>query len=244
MDKPNKYNNKNTPAKIDPSYFGKSAPQAKELEEAVLGALLVDKNVITVLVDILQEESFYDERHKVVYRAMLRLFEKGNPIDLLTVSQELRQMGSLETIGGAFYLTELANRVASAANVEYHSRIVLQKFLQRELIQLGTEVINDAFDETGDVFELLERTEQTLFKIAERNVSRGVVSLGVLLESVKEQIKNAANQKTGLSGVPTGFTALDRLTNGWQKSDLIIVAARPAMGKCLGKGTKVMLYNG
>ena len=103
-----------------PSYYGKAAPQAKELEEAVLGALLVDKNAITALADILQEEGFYDERHRVIYKAMLRLYEKGNPIDLLTVSQELRQMGSLETIGGAFYLTELANRVASAANVEYH----------------------------------------------------------------------------------------------------------------------------
>ena len=211
--------------------FGKVPPQAIPLEEAVLGAIMLEKDALSVVLDILQSESFYLDAHQLIYRAMLELFEKSYPIDLLTVTEALKKAGKLDAIGGPYYLVELTNKVASAANVEYHARIISQKFIQRELIRVSTNVIRNAYEETTDVFDLLDEAEQGLFAIAEKNMSRGYQTMGALASKALKQIEELKDKEEGLTGVPTGFTALDRLTSGWQPSDLIIIAARPGMGK-------------
>ncbi len=229
---------------ISNNSLGKVPPQARALEEAVLGALMIDKDAVAVVVDILQSASFYEERHKSIYKAICVLFEKSHPVDLLTVTEELKKMGELEAVGGAYYLVELTNRVASAANVEFHARIIAQKFIQRELIRVSTDTINEAFEDSTDVFDLLDKAEQGLFSITEKTMSRGVLPISALMGQALKQIEELSGKEDGLTGVPSGFTNLDRLTSGWQPSDLIIMAARPGMGKCLGKGTKVIMYDG
>ncbi len=211
--------------------FGKLPPQAIPLEEAVLGALMLDKDALPVVIDVLQSESFYSDAHKAIYKAMLNLFERSQPVDMLTVTEELKKAGDLEKIGGAYYLVELTNRVASAANIEYHARIIAQKHIQRELIRVSTKTIKDAFEETTDVFQLLDEAEQGLFSITQQNLSRGYEGMSSLLSQFQKKMEELTTREDGLTGVPTGFTDLDRLTSGWQGSDLIIVAARPGMGK-------------
>ncbi len=211
--------------------FGKVQPQAIPLEEAVLGALMLDKEALPIVLDILRPESFYLDAHQLIYKAMLRLFEKSQPIDLLTVTEALKKSGDLEAIGGPYYLVELTNKVASAANIEYHARIIAQKYVQRELISVSTRIIRDAYEDTTDVFNLLDDAEQGLFAIAQQNMSRGFESMSSLAAKAQKQLEELRKKEDGLTGVPTGFTELDRLTSGFQRSDLIIVAARPGMGK-------------
>ncbi len=211
--------------------YGKVQPQALSLEEAVLGALMLDKDALPIVIDIIRAESFYADGHQLIYKAMLKLFEKTQPIDLLTVTEELKKAGDLDKIGGPFYLVELTNRISSAANVEYYARIIAQKHIQRELITVSTKIIQDAFEDTTDVFQLLDDAEQGLFAITQQNLSRGVESMGTLASKTLKKLEELSQKKEGLTGVPTGFTDLDRLTSGWQPSDLIIIAARPGMGK-------------
>ncbi len=237
--KPNK-----TEGDLSTYVFGKVQPQALPLEEAVLGALMLDKDSIAIVIDILRSESFYSDAHQLIYKAILRLFERSQPVDLLTVTEELKKAGDLEKAGGGFNLVNLTNRVASAANIEYHARIISQKHIQRELIRVSTGVIRDAYEDTTDVFQLLDDAEQGLFNITQQNLSRSYESMGTLASKALKQLEELSQREEGLSGVPTGFTDLDRITSGWQSSDLIIMAARPGMGKCLGKGTKVLMYDG
>lgn len=210
---------------------GKLPPQAVELEEAVLGALMLDKNAVAEVIDLLQPESFYYDSHQKIFKVIHTLFHQTQPIDILTVTQQLRKSGDLELAGGAYYITQLTNRVASAANIEYHSRIVLQKFIQRELIRISSDIIKDAYEETSDVLELLDRAERNLFAIAESNIRRKYEDMHSLISKAIKEVEIASKQESGVTGVPSGFTELDRVTAGWQKSDLIIVAARPGMGK-------------
>ncbi len=211
--------------------FGKVQPQALPLEEAVLGALMLDREALPMVMDILRPESFYLEAHQHIYRAVVKLFERSNPVDLLTVTEELRKSGDLEKVGGGYYLVELSHRVASAANIEYHARIIAQKHIQRELIGVSTRTIRDAYEDTTDVFNLLDEAEKGLFAITQNNLSRSYESMGTLSSRVLKQIEELSGKTDGLTGVPTGFTNLDRLTSGWQPSDLVIIAARPGMGK-------------
>jgi replicative DNA helicase len=211
--------------------FGKVQPQALPLEEAVLGALMLDKDALPIVLDILRPESFYLDAHQLIYRAVLRLFEKSHPVDLLTVTEELKKAGDLDAIGGGFYLVELTSRVASSANIEYHARILAQKHIQRELIKVSTQIIRDAYEDTTDVFTLLDDAEKGLFAITQNNLSRQYESMGTLASKTLKILEELKNKKDGLTGVPSGFSSLDRLTSGWQSSDLIIVAARPGMGK-------------
>ena len=210
---------------------GKVQPQAPELEKAVLGALMLDKDAITTVLDILKTDSFYLDAHQLVYSAMLKLFEKSQPIDMLTVVEMLRKNGDLAKVGGPFYITELTNKVASAANIEFHARIISQKHILREMIKVSDSVLRDAYDETTDVFNLLDSTEQNLYNITQQHLKGNVENMGSLSSQLLRQLEELKNRPEGLTGVPTGFTDLDRLTNGWQNSDLIIVAARPGMGK-------------
>lgn len=211
--------------------YGKVPPQAIPLEEAVLGALMIDKDALTAVLDILQPESFYLDSHQLIYRAMLRLFERSQPIDLLTVTEELKKTAHLEAIGGPYYLVELTNKVASSANIEYHGRLIAQKFIQRELIRVSNDIIRNAYEDTTDVFDLLDDAEQGLFSIAEKNMSRSYDTMSSLAAKTLKQMEELKGKEDGLTGVPTGFVDLDRLTSGWQPSDLIIMAARPGMGK-------------
>ena len=211
--------------------FGKVQPQAIPLEEAVLGALMLDKEALTVVLDILRSNSFYLDAHQSIYKAMIRLFERSQPIDLLTVAEELRKKGELEIAGGPAYLSELTMKVASSANIEYHARIIAQKYIQRELIRVSTSIIKDAFEDTTDVFDLLDTAEQGLFSIAQQNMNKSYDTMGSLASQALKQMESLKGQTDGLTGVPTGFAELDRLTSGWQPSDLIILAGRPGMGK-------------
>ena len=210
--------------------YGKLPPQAVDLEEAVLGALMLDKDPLTEVIDILKKESFYKEDHQMIYEAILDLFQKSEPIDILTVTQELKKRGELEIIGGPFYIAQLTNRVASTANVEFHARIISQKHIQRELIKISSDTIKKAYDETIDVFDLLDAAEAQLFEVAEGNIRRSYEDMTSLLHKAVKQLE--LNSKSdGTSGVPTGFSNLDRVTGGFQKSDMIVLAARPGMGK-------------
>jgi replicative DNA helicase len=211
--------------------MGKIPPQAVDLEQAVLGAMMLEKNAINDTIDILDTPSFYDPKHQAIYRAIRELFGTSQPIDLLTVVNQLRNNGELEIAGGAVYVAQLTNRVASAAHAEFHARIISQKFIQRELIRMCAEVLKDAYDDTTDVFELLGKAEKDLFAIAENNMKKNVDVMQNVVREAIEEIEKASKNQDGISGVPTGFRALDKLTSGWQRSDMIVIAARPAMGK-------------
>jgi replicative DNA helicase len=211
--------------------IGKLPPQAVELEEAVLGALMLEKDALTAVIDILQPKSFYKEAHGRVFGAIQNLFQRSEPIDILTVTQELKRTGELEIVGGAYYISQLTNRVASAANVEFHARIIAQKYIQRELIRISSDTIRDAYEDTADVFDLLDSAERNLFSVVEGNIRKNYDKMSSLITQALKQIETARNQKSGVTGVPSGFTDLDRMTSGWQPSDLVILAARPAMGK-------------
>src|ERR1051326_8482596 len=216
-----------TPAQL--LELGKLPPQAVDLEEAVLGALMLDKDALTNVVAILKPEAFYKESHQHIFRAIQSLFAKSEPVDILTVTQELKKTGELEIAGGAFHVTQLTNRIASAANVEMHARIVLEKYLQRELIRISTDTLQRSYEDSADVFELLNYAEQNLFSISQTNIRKDFEHVRPLLGETIKQIEAARDHKFG--GVPTGFTRFDAITGGWQKSDLIILAARPGTGK-------------
>ena len=211
--------------------IGKLPPQAVDLEEAVLGALMLDKDALTNVIDILQPKSFYKEAHNRIFGAIQRIFQRSEPIDILTVTQDLKKSGELEIVGGAYYISQLTNRVASSANAEFHARIIAQKYIQRELIRISTETIRDAYEDTSDVFDLLDKAEKNLYTIVESNIRKNYDKMHTLIGEAIKEIEAARDQKEGVTGVASGFTALDRVTSGWQKSDLVIIAARPAMGK-------------
>lgn len=213
------------------AHLGKLPPQAVDLEEAILGAIMIEKDALTKVIEFLTPDMFYKDSHQKIYEAIRYLFDKTQPIDILTVTQRLRQSGELDFVGGAFYITELTNRVASAANIEYHARIISEKYIQRRLISISTDIINNAYEETSDVFELLDAAEKNLFSIAESNLRRNFDSMSGLVKRSLEHLEEMMQREDGLTGVPTGFSGLDRITSGWQNSDLVILAARPGMGK-------------
>ncbi|NDG46065.1 MAG: replicative DNA helicase [Flavobacteriia bacterium] len=219
----------NTPAVISLQQ-GKIPPQALELEEAVLGAMLIDKKGVDEVIDLIQPEAFYKTAHQTIFEAIFQLFQDSQPIDLLTVSSELRKKGKLESIGGEFYLVQLSQRVASSAHIEFHARIILQKFIQRSLIKISNEIIESAYKESTDVFDLLDEAESKLYDVTQGNIKKSSESAQNLVLEAKKKIEEISKRE-GLSGISTGFEKLDKLTSGWQPSDLIIIAARPGMGK-------------
>lgn len=209
----------------------KIPPQAVDLEQAVLGAMMLEKNAVTEVIDILSSESFYDPKHQYIFGVIKDLFGTSKPIDILTVIDKLKRNGELQAAGGAAYVSQLTSRVASTAHVEFHARIISEKHIKRELIRMCTEVMRDAFDDTNDVFDVLNKAEGDLFKIAENNMGKAVAVMQTVVRQAIEEIEAAAQNSDGISGIPTGFFALDKITAGWQKSDMIVIAARPAMGK-------------
>lgn len=211
--------------------MSKLQPQARELEDAVLGALMLEKYAPEKVASYLKKEAFYSEANQNIYEAILKLFTDGNPVDILTVTEQLRKDGNLESVGGAYYITSLTNRVSSAANIEYHAHIVIQKHIQRQLISVAGEIGEKAFEETSDAFELLDESEKKLFEIKNDSMTKNYDVVSDLITKAIKEIEGMKTDGDGLSGVPTGFTELDRKTAGWQKSDLVILAARPGMGK-------------
>ncbi|MFD2542093.1 replicative DNA helicase [Lacinutrix gracilariae] len=209
---------------------GKIPPQALELEEVVLGAMMIDKKGVDEVIDILSPEAFYKEAHQNIFEAIFQLFENSEPIDLLTVSSQLKKSQKLDVSGGDFYLISLTQKVSSSAHIEFHARIILQKYIQRSLIKISSEIIEDAYDETQDVFDLLDSAESKLYEVTQGNIKKSSETAQDLVIQAKKKIEEISNQE-GLSGIATGFNKLDKLTSGWQPSDLIIVAARPGMGK-------------
>ena len=209
---------------------GKIPPQALDLEEAVLGAMMIDKKGVDDVIDILHSEAFYKPAHQFIYDAIFKLFENSEPIDLLTVSNQLKKNEKLDAIGGDFYLINLSQKVSSAAHIEFHARIILQKYIQRRLISISSEIITSSYDETIDVFDLLDEAETKLFDITQGNLKKSSEAAHNLVAQALKKIEEISNQE-GMSGVPSGFSKLDQLTSGWQPSDLVILAARPGMGK-------------
>src|SRR4051812_17453079 len=211
--------------------YGKLPPQAKELEEAVLGAIMLEKSAFDTVVEILKPECFYVDAHQKIYRAMQGLAQKSQPIDILTVVEELKFRQDLEVVGGPYYVTRLTNTVVSAANIEAHSRIVLQKFIQRELIRISGEIISDSYEDSTDVFDLLDEAETKLFEITNNHLRKNFASIDTVLVKTIQRIEDLRTRQDDITGVPTGFSMLDRITYGWQPTDLIILAARPSVGK-------------
>ena len=211
--------------------YGKVPPQARDLEEAVLGAIMLEKSAFDVVVEILKPQCFYQDSHQKIYAAMQGLQQKNQPIDILTVVQELKLRGELEWVGGPFAITSLTNAVVSAANIEAHSRIILQKFIQREVIRIGGEMVGAGYEETADAFDLLDESENKLFEITNHHLRRDFSKIDAVLVKTVQRIEKMRHSDETITGVPSGFPTLDRVTNGWQPTDLIILAARPAVGK-------------
>ena len=211
--------------------FGKVPPQAKELEEAVLGAIMLEKSAFDTVVEILKPECFYGEANQRIFKAMKSLAEKSLPIDLLTVVEELKFKEDLELVGGPYYVSKLTNSVVSSANIEAHARIVLQKFIQRELIRISGEIIADAYEDSTDVFDLLDDAESKLFEITNNHLRSAFEDINTVLVKTIQRIEDMRNRDEDITGVPSGFPSLDKLTYGWQATDMIVLAARPSVGK-------------
>src|SRR6187402_3107499 len=222
--------NKLIPRDISES-LGKLPPQALDLEEAVLGALMLEKNALNAVVEFLKPEHFYSDQHKEIYAAIIDLFKASDPVDMRTVVNQLRKTAKIELVGGAYYIAELTSKVSSAANIEYHARVIMEMAIKRQLIQVASEIHHNAYEDTTDVFELLDKTEQSIFQISDSNLRKNYDNMRNLMTRAIHELQLLKDHKDGLTGVPSGFTALDRMTSGWQRSDLVIIAARPGMGK-------------
>ena len=227
-----KKNTRATKSKVQPTNeYGHLQPQARELEEAVLGALMIEKDAYSLVSEILRPESFYEHIHQLIYAAITDLAVRQEPVDILTVTEQLKKRGELDEVGGPFYIAQLSGKVASSAHIEYHARIIAQKYLARQLITFTSEIQSKAFDETIDVDDLMQESEGKLFEISQRNMKKDYTQINPIISEAYELLQKAAARTDGLSGLESGFHALDKMTSGWQNSDLIIIAARPAMGK-------------
>lgn len=212
--------------------YGKVPPQARELEEAVLGAILLEKDKLSDVLEVLTSpDCFYVDAHQRIFSAIRRLPEKGQVVDLLTVTEELRRSDELELVGGAYFLTKLTMSVVSSAHVIAHARIVMEKYIQRELIRICGDMITNAYEDKTDVFDLMDKAETDLFEISNNFLRKNYSSMQDIIVETIEQVSKARNEKDDVTGVRSGFPSLDAITGGWQPSDLIILAARPAVGK-------------
>jgi replicative DNA helicase len=217
---------------VDPSSVeGRVPPQAVDVEMAVLGAMMLEKDAIAKALEVLDETAFYKPAHQKIFSAMVALFERSEPVDLITLIDELRRRGDLDKIGGEYYLTELTATITSSANIEYHAHIVLEKALMRQLISSSSEVIGRAYSQAEDALDLLDEAEQRIFQISEQRMRKTYVSMDAAVHSTMELLESIHGKHSGVTGVPSGFSELDSLTGGFQKSDLIIIAGRPSQGK-------------
>lgn len=220
-----------TVIKVGANEMGKLPPQALDLEKSVIGALMIEKDAFATVADLLRPESFYSDQHRHIFDAIRALSTNDAPIDILSVVEQLKSMGTLEQAGGVVYLSELTQRVASAAHLRYHAQIVAQKATARDLIGLACQIEEKGYDETQDVDELMQEAEAGVFEISQRSQKRDVTHIFPVITEAFDRMHKASQNEGNISGIPSGFTELDKITSGWQKSDLVIIAARPAMGK-------------
>jgi len=211
--------------------MGKKPPQAIDIEEAVLGALMLEPNAISDIIDVINPDCFYKESNKKIFTAIASLASKHAPVDIFTISDELKNMGDLEAVGGTVYLSQLSMKIGAAAHIDYHAKILLQKYIQRELIGISYEVQRDSFDDSISVDDLLDSTQQKIFTLSDRNMKRDTQAIQFVISQAIDDLQSTQLREDGLSGVPSGYTSIDRVTLGWQPSDLIIIAARPSVGK-------------
>ena len=209
---------------------GNRPPQALDVEEAVLGALLIEPNCIDEAMDELTASCFYSDKHKMIFEAMSHLVQAHSPLDVLSVSQRLKADGNLEAVGGTVALVQLSQKIGAAAHIEYYIRILKQKCIQRELITASYEILKTSYDESVEVDYLIDMAQTKLFAAIQNNVKRDVQEIGKVINDALEDIAKLQDS-SGCSGVPSGFPSIDKITLGWQASDLIILAARPSVGK-------------
>lgn len=226
-----KKNRRKTSPDLSTMIYGKVPPQAKDLEEAVLGAAMLEKGAFDTVIEILKPECFYVDAHQRIFKAMQSLANKSQPIDILTVVEELRSREELDLVGGPYYVTKLTNAVVSSANIEAHSRIILQKFIQRELIRISGEIISDAYEDSTDVFDLLDQAESKIYEVTSTHLRNAYETIDSVLVKTIQRIEDLRHKNEDISGVPSGFVSLDRVTYGFQSTDLVILAARPSVGK-------------
>ena len=217
--------------KVGANDLGKLPPQALELEESVIGAMMIEKDAFNTVADLLRPDSFYADKHRFIFEAIRSLAAKEAPVDVLSVAEELKRSGKLELAGGIIYLSDLTRRVASAAHLHYHAQIVAQKATARDLITMACQIEEKGYDETQDVDDLVQEATAKIFEISQRAQKRDVTHIYPVISEAFDRMHKAAANEGNISGIPSGFNALDKITSGWQKSDLVIIAARPAMGK-------------
>ena len=225
-----KNNGKKGTSPIDPN-FAHVQPQAVEIERVVLGALMVDSDAFSVVSELLKPETFYEPRHQKIYDAIRNMNMDERPVDIMTLNDELSKMGEIDKVGGVDYLMEISSQVASAAHVESHARILAEKYMQRQLIHFAGDIETKAYDSSVDVDELMQQAEGSLFQISQNNMKQDFTQVAPVVKNAVEILQRAASNKGGLTGIPTGYTGMDEITSGWQASDLVIIAGRPAMGK-------------
>ncbi len=223
-------NNRRAQQPLDLSY-GHVMPQAPEIEKAVLGAMMIDKDAYLEVCNLLRPESFYEPRNQMVYDAILQLSRDESPVDVLTVTNMLGKMGKLDEVGGPGYIAELSSRVATSANIEYHANVVAEKFLSRQMIEYVNVIGKKAFDETYDIRDVMQEAEETLLELSMKNMKKDYSALGPVVDRAVKAVEEAYANNGSFTGIPSGLYKLDDITCGWQKSDLVIIAGRPAMGK-------------
>ena len=211
--------------------YGHVMPQAPEVEKAVLGALMIDKDAYMEVCNLLVPESFYEPRNQMVYEAIQQLSREESPVDVLTVTDMLGKMGKLEEVGGPGYIMDLSSRVATSANIEYHANVVAEKFLSRQMIEYVNVIGKKSFDETYDIRDVVQEAESVLLELSQKNMKKDYSALGSVVERAVKAVEDAYANKGSFTGIPSGLYKLDDMTCGWQKSDLVIIAGRPAMGK-------------
>ena len=217
--------------KVGANEAGKLPPQAQELEDSVIGALMIEKEAYGTVADLLRPEVFYKDQNRMIYEAIRELAAKDQPIDVMTVGEKLKSQGTLEKAGGVVYLADLSRRVASAAHLRYHAEIIAKKATARDLITMAAQIEEKAYDETQDIDDLMQEAEAGIFEITQRSQKRDVTQIDPVIEEAFARMDKAAKNTGSISGIPSGFHALDKITSGWQTPDLVIIAARPAMGK-------------
>lgn len=211
--------------------YGKVPPQAKDMEKAVLGAIMLEPRALDICAELLVSDCFYVGAHQLIFKAMCSLSQRNMPVDMLTVVEELQRAEDLDKVGGIYAITELTKSVISSANIETHARIILQKFIQRELIRISGETINDAYEDSTDVFDLLDEVDSKMTTLTTGHLKKSYTHLPTAIAKSLTRIEELKALGQSITGVPSGFTGIDALTHGWQPGDLIILAARPSVGK-------------
>ena len=219
------------PGPIFSEHGGRVPPQAINVERAILGAMMLEADAIAPAIELIVADAFYDPKHRKVFEAMCNLFGRGHPVDVLTVSDELKRLGSLDSVGGSYFLSQLTADISTAANIEHHARIVVEKSLLRELIGTMTRLVGVAYDPASDAFEVLDKAEREIFDISDNQLRRSSRSMGEILKETLHRLEAIHGQDGGITGTASGFHRLDQYTSGFQPSDLIVIAARPSMGE-------------